>query len=66
MLWLESVIGTVVWCWRQVPARRYTARRDAFELDWRLGPWQHYYDITVLYEASTRKTTQEKGTASDG
>ena len=41
MLWLESVIGTVVWCWC-------------------------YYDITVLHGASIRKTTQEKGTASNG
>jgi 3-hydroxyanthranilic acid dioxygenase len=22
MLWLESVIGTALWCWWQVPARR--------------------------------------------
>ena len=23
MLWLESVIGTALWCWWQVPARRW-------------------------------------------
>ena len=29
MLWLESVIGTALWCWWQVPARRYERRVGA-------------------------------------
>ncbi len=29
MLWLESVIGTALWCWWQVPARRYQRRVGA-------------------------------------
>jgi hypothetical protein len=37
MLWLESVIGTALWCWWQVPARRSNGASGRFELDWRLG-----------------------------
>ena len=37
MLWLESVIGTALWCWWQVPARRFQRRVGRFELDWRLS-----------------------------
>jgi len=29
MLWLESVIGTALWCCWQVPARRYQRRVGA-------------------------------------
>jgi hypothetical protein len=29
MLWLKSVIGTALWCWWQVPARRYQRRVGA-------------------------------------
>ena len=37
MLWLKSVIGTALWCWWQVPARRSNGASGRFELDWRLG-----------------------------
>jgi hypothetical protein len=61
MLWLELVIGTALWCWWQVPARRYQRRVGA------LRAWQPdlNFDITVFHEASTRDTTKEKGPASN-
>src|SRR6187549_1054798 len=49
MLWLESVIGTALWCWWQVPARRVNGASGRFELDWRLGALaaQSHFDDRV-------------------
>jgi hypothetical protein len=61
MLWLESVIGTVLWCWWQVPARRLQRRVGALSS----LVTRYHYDIKVFREPSTRETTQEKGPATN-
>jgi hypothetical protein len=55
MLWLETVIGTALWCWWQVPARRYQRRVGT------LRAWQLDInsDITSSMK-SIRDTNQEK------
>jgi hypothetical protein len=68
MLWLESVIGTALWCWWQVPARRVNGASGRFELDWRLGAFaaRSCCDVTVFMGRQSENTTQETGTASNG
>src|SRR5262245_10883577 len=69
MLWLESVIGTALWCWWQVPARRYERRVGAL----RTGLALRSALVACLFlcyqsfhKTSIRDTTQEKGPASNG
>jgi hypothetical protein len=53
MLWLDTVIGTALWCWWQVPARRGKRRVGALRAGLALGaPWQlaYFYDIRVSME----------------
>jgi hypothetical protein len=69
MLWLESVIGTAVWCCWQVPARRYNGASGRFELDWRLGaPWQlaYFYDITVSMKRQSATLPKKRGPPATG
>jgi hypothetical protein len=54
MLWLQSVIGTVLWCWWQVPARRYQRRVGA------LRAWQLEVKRDITIPMSRQSTTAPK------
>jgi hypothetical protein len=68
MLWLESVIGTALWCWWQVPARRYNGASGRFELDWRLGAFaaRSCCDVTVFMGRQSETPPKKRGPPATG
>ena len=69
MLWLESVIGTALWCWWQVPARRYQRRVGALRAGLALGaPWQlaYFYDIRVSMKRQSAAPPKKRGPPATG
>ena len=69
MLWLESVIGTALWCWWQVPARRFQRRVGALRAGLALGaPWQlaYFYDIRVSMKRQSAAPPKKRGPPATG
>ena len=68
MLWLESVIGTALWCWWQVPARRANGASGRFELDWRLGAFaaRSCCDVTVFMGRQSKTPPKKRGPPATG
>ena len=68
MLWLESVIGTALWCWWQVPARRVNGASGRFELDWRLGALaaRSCCDVTVFMGRQSETPPKKRGPPATG
>ena len=69
MLWLESVIGTVLWCWWQVPARRGKRRVGALRAGLALGaPWQlaYFCDIRVSMKRQSATPPKKRGPPATG
>ena len=68
MLWLELVIGTALWCWWQVPARRVNGASGRFELDWRLGALaaQSHFDDRVSMGRQSAPYWKAENTLSTG
>ena len=68
MLWLESVIGTALWCWWQVPARRYQRRVGALRAGLALEGLASYLgcDIRVSMGRQTETPPKKRGPPATG
>jgi hypothetical protein len=69
MLWLDTVIGTALWCWWQVPARRGKRRVGALRAGLALGaPWQlaYFYDIRVSMKRQSATPPKKRGPPATG
>jgi hypothetical protein len=69
MLWLDTVIGTALWCWWQVPARRGKRRVGALRAGLALGaPWQlaYFYDIRVFMKRQSATPPKKRGPPATG
>ena len=69
MLWLDTVIGTALWCWWQVPARRGKRRVGALRAGLALGaPWQlaYFCDIRVSMKRQSATPPKKRGPPATG
>ena len=69
MLWLDTVIGTALWCWWQVPTRRFQRRVGALRAGLALGArWQlaHFYDIRVTMKRQSATPPKKRGPPATG
>jgi hypothetical protein len=68
MLWLESVIGTALWCWWQVPARRFERRVGALRAGLALERLASYSgcDIKVSMGRQSETPPKKRGPPATG
>src|SRR6266536_457223 len=68
MLWLKSVIGTALWCWWQVPARRFERRVGALRAGLALGRLaaRSCRDIRVSMKRQSAAPPKKRGPPATG